>query len=143
MGLQLIVYSRRTGRVRRVIDDDRYPIERVVSLYQVHDGEATTIYPKLGENDADLDAWQAFVTEQTGLAPVHDRYVVVDRTTHAIVGVLESADPACGDAVEGCDLVQHDEADASWQWDGAAYSRSYTDEELDAMAAKAAAAGAG
>lgn len=142
-GLQLIVYSLRTGRVRRVIDDDRYPIEKVMEIYPLHAGEASVIYPKVGKHDADLDAWQAFVTDQTGLAPAHDRYIVVD-PTRAIVGVLESADPDCGDSIEGCDLVQHDHADLSWTWDGSAYVQTFTADELAAMAAKAAAApGAG
>ncbi len=136
-GDAVVIYSLATGRVRRwlVPDEDGHLLHGAIK------GEGVMHVP--ARYSGNILTLQSYVTTRTGLTPAHDRYVIIDRRTTTIVGAL-IADPACGDAVPGCDLVQHDMADGSWTvaWthDGAAFTAppmpTYTQAQLDAFAAQ-------
>ncbi len=89
-----VIYSKRTGRVRRAI---------------VFDAGIGHCNPSAGEgvittDGTDLPAWQAAVTAHTGLTPSGDHYDVV-HPEHGIVGRV-CADPDCGDEIAGHNLVR-------------------------------------
>lgn len=89
-----IVYSQRTGRVRRA-----FKFDPGTGHCNPAAGEGV-----ITSDGADLPAWQAAVTAHTGLTPSGDLYDVV----HPELGVVGRvcADPDCGDAIPGHTLVQ-------------------------------------
>lgn len=109
----LIVYSQATGRIRRwgVSNTD----DELKSL-PLASGEAVLQVAKdtVKSGTRDAEALQAFVTAASGKTPVSDRYVVVSGST-VLTAIL--ADPACGDQIPDCELIQHDTADARWTFD--------------------------
>jgi hypothetical protein len=116
--IQIIVYSERTGRVRRVIDPqgevaDAEAYRAAISLTP---GEASIVRVKRGVyrlnrgEPVSLDTlpyWQAHISAHTGITPADDRYCSVDSS--GVVVAVHIADPACGDTSphDGCQLVQH------------------------------------
>ena len=133
--LQAVVYSKATGRVRRVVDPA--PADPASACQSA--GEAVLLMRKrLGRPNTLLD-WQVLASRAAGKRPVPihptvdahvtatarvvltdapDRYCVIDVHDN-IVGVV-IADPACGDAGEhfgvGCTLVPHATADERWSY---------------------------
>jgi hypothetical protein len=142
--IQVIVYSKATGRVRRVLDPDANVPNVLAYLSQAGTtvGEAAMVYVKKGldaqGNPLDsIVTWQSAVSALTGLipTPLHpdvlpaiqqaaptaitasvDRYCVIDATN--TISMVVIADPACGDGYPGCTLVPHATADISWTYDG-------------------------
>jgi len=112
MAVQLIIYSKATGRVRRVIDPNAAVANAIQFIAQGKAGpnEGTLLYTKQVTND--LNAWQAAVTAATSKVPASDRYCIIDANNNIVGAIL--ADPLCGDAVPNCTLVQHDIADQTW-----------------------------
>lgn len=123
MAIQFIIYSKATGRVRRVFVESPPPADPIAyaASVRIADGEAIITYgltdqEKLlkGAEESAVD-WQGIVTAATGLAPTNDRYVAIDKAGNIIKSLL--ADPSCGDAIEGCQLIQHNDADDKWTYD--------------------------
>lgn len=134
--IQVIVYSKVTGRVRRVVDPQAAVPNVLQFLAQAGagTGEGTLVYNLVGGGADNLGAWQAAVSAHTGLIPtplhpailaqvqaaaptatvVHDRYVAID--SNNIIQGVHLLDPACGDgnALPGMTLIQHDTADTRW-----------------------------
>lgn len=115
MAIQIIVYSKATGRVRRVLDPEGASddVELLISCVGVVEGEAALVYNKLGEGNDHVHSWQHCVTQHCGLTPIDDRYVAVD-SSGKVQHILHSADPRCGDKIEGHTLIQHNNADTRW-----------------------------
>lgn len=122
---QLIVYSRATGRVRRVIDTGGQPVADARAHANVRPGEAFAVRTKRGKRRDNLAAWQAAASAACGRIPqpLHpdieaqvvaaaplavrqpsDLHHVVDAQGR-VVGSIH-ADPACGDAIPGHTLVR-------------------------------------
>ncbi len=148
MAIQAIVYSKATGRVRRVLDPNATVGNVIAFLAQAKAGvgEGVMAYTKKGldgqGNSLDnLFSWQSAVSVATGLipTPLHpdvlsavvqaapaavtaslDRYCVIDAQNNILMAVY--ADPACGDGYAGCTLVPHLTADSSWTYDGVTFT---------------------
>lgn len=120
MAFHFIIYSKATGRVRRVIVENPPPIDPVAyaNKLKLTSGEALITYGLKDEEkqlkDTAID-WQAIVSAETGSIPTNDRYAIVNQDGE-VVGSLH-ADLACGDAVNDCALVPHDKADDKWIYD--------------------------
>lgn len=74
MAIQIIVYSRATGRVRRVIDPGDAPVADVETHANLHPGEAIVVYRKRGKGRKGrgkdtLRAWQAMASKVSGKTP--------------------------------------------------------------------------
>lgn len=123
MAVQVIVYSRATGRVRRVIDPEIAVVNALALLAQAKagPGEAAAVYTKRGldaqGNSLDqLPQWQAAITQLTQLTPANDRYCVIDAQNKILAAIF--ADPLCGDSIAQCTLVAHPTAGPGWTYDG-------------------------
>lgn len=111
--MNFLIYSVSTGRRRAVIVGS--PTNPVLTdglgVLKVSDEH----YQELGKKFTGTnDPLQDYITQQTGLVPVDDRYAVVDGNGK-IVGAL-IADPLCGDCIPGHTLIRHDKADPSWTY---------------------------
>lgn len=108
-----IVYSAATSRVRRVIIPDK---DAELGSVTVGKGEAVILVDRASMSV--LAKAQSIVTAKTGVVPTNDRYVVVPsgKGVQPVTAVV-IADPDCGDIVPGADLIQHDTADVTWQYD--------------------------
>lgn len=69
MPIQLIVYSKTTGRVRRVIDPNGDPIADAIAHANPHPGETVIIYLKLGDGEDHVGSWQAAASLHCGKIP--------------------------------------------------------------------------
>lgn len=108
----VVIYSVRTGRIRRFITDGVQDDASLLVNHAPGDGEAA----KLGmaiETYASLEALQADLNKLTGLTPVNDRYVAVNADGE--IDQIIIADPACGDAISGYVLIAHDSARIGWR----------------------------
>lgn len=149
MTVQVIVYSKASGRVRRVVDPQVVVPNVITFLNQVpvHGGELRMVYNKVGgvANDT-IYAWQAAASLQSGLIPtplhpdvqayvlakaaaasktlttVSDWYCVIDANNNILSGGY--CDPAAGDsAPAGCTLVACPQlADSRWTYNGTTFT---------------------
>lgn len=115
-----IIYSQKTGRIRRIKHPD---FDRELDAIPLLPGEAFMIRDRSeykafivdGVTLPALDCLQDLVTKETGLEPKDDRYVIVD-DSGKVVGVTP-ADLTCGDAeaVVGFELIKEPLADIGWE----------------------------
>lgn len=102
-----IIYSKATGRIRRyhLLDSDA-ELQRITPM----EGEAVAVFPmdKFGNHLV----LQELLSAQTGLVPKDDRFAIVG-VDGKVQGVIR-ADLTCGDAIPGCELIAHDQADTGW-----------------------------
>ena len=105
----IVVYSTATGRVRRWLASNR---DGEIRKVDVQPGEDVIHVGK--QRGLSLPLLQGLVNDVTGKIPTNDRYCVVqgEKITNVII-----ADPLCGDAIAGCELIQHDSADSRWTFD--------------------------
>lgn len=123
MTIHVIVYSKATGRVRRVVA----PQGSVPPVATVP-GEATLIYTQHGGGVDTAVAWQAAVNGHTGLsvafppdATSTDWYCGIDGSNN--IKWWGIADPACADAVAGLRLLSAPfGADGRWTYDGTTFA---------------------
>ena len=109
----IVVYSLATGRIRRIVGSD---IDDEVKSAGIGTGEG---FLHVSKKDAgDQDKLQAMITALAGKTPTSDRYVIVQGS--AVLGAI-LADPACNDAMPGCQLIQHDLADPRWTYNGSSF----------------------
>lgn len=111
MATQAVIYSRATGRVRRVVSTDNPP-PQFLNACGVLAGEAALQF----DGSGDLNTWQAAVTQTTLLVPANDRYCVIDPQNKILSAII--GDILCGDSVLGCRLVPHPSAGPDWTYDG-------------------------
>lgn len=106
--MAIVIYSARTGRIRRIIFDEVLTDAQLLVNLPAEVGESAElnvpIFNTLGE-------WQAEITIRTGITPVNDRYVVVDPSNDHQVEAVYLLDPDCGDSIENRVLVVSDVAD--------------------------------
>jgi hypothetical protein len=109
-----LVYSARTGRVRRwAFDPDRTFVDLRDNVLRPGIGEAALELESTEKND--LGALQSVVSAMVGKSPAGDRYVLVDAKGD-VTGHLDTADPDCGDAIAGHTLIAHDKAAPGWRY---------------------------
>lgn len=128
MAVQAIVYSKATGRVRRVVDPEADVPNVIAFLAQAKAGagEAVLVYTKAGNGQDTLAAWQAAINVHTGLNPdtaQADWYVEVDSQNNILTWHI--ADPACGDlpTIAGATLVQAPwGTDSRWTYNGTTFT---------------------
>jgi hypothetical protein len=110
MATQAIIYSKATGRVRRVLDpQDDVADDVLTQRANPGVGEAVHIYTKLHGGRDHLLAWQAAVNSVTGLDPdaaKADWHVVISNDGANTILRHVIADLACGDSYEDGTLVQ-------------------------------------
>ncbi len=102
----LTIYSARTGRIRRKIFDAAASDQELLNRFPPGTGEAVHV--------SAVEVSQIELNGITGLQPVADRYVAVQRTT-GVVHQVFIADPAAGDAVANHDLVRSRRAVRGWR----------------------------
>lgn len=102
-----VIYSAQTGRIRSwwKLDDDSE-----LQIVKTLPGELFSVFPM--EEYGDLPILQELISRVTGLAPKDDRYAVVD-SRGVVIGAIH-ADLACGDKVDGHELIPHNEAGPGW-----------------------------
>jgi len=112
----VVVYSAATGRVRRWLASDT---DGEIAKVALSAGEA---FIQVGKKKGlDLPQLQDAVDAITGKTPANDRYVVIK--AGAIVNAI-IADPSCGDAIQGSELIAHETADGRWAFDS--LTRTFT-----------------
>jgi len=120
VAVQAIIYSKATGRVRRVVDPQVNVPNVIAFLAQAgaQTGEAVLIYTKQGQDT--LTAWQAAVNAHTGLSPditQTDWCCGVDAQNNIAAWFI--GDPACNDGYAGLTtLFAPWGADSSWTYNG-------------------------
>lgn len=83
-----VIYSRATGRVRRIINPS--------SPIAIHSGELRLVVSTIQyQSFKGLSDIQSFVTMATGKTPSDDRYVAIDASYNVLS--VHIADPTCGD----------------------------------------------
>jgi hypothetical protein len=105
VAIQAIIYSKATGRVRRVLDPQANVPNVIAFLAQAgaQTGEGVIVYTKQGGGADTLNAWQAAVNTVTGLSPsTGDWYCGVDGSNNILWWGI--ADPAL-DSVAGLTLI--------------------------------------
>lgn len=105
-----IVYSSKTGRIRSIVRPDK---DADLNGIRVGTGEA--LLKTVNANYGELETLQSFLNIQTGLVPLNDRYAIVDGLGNVVGAVV--ADPLCGDAIVGFQLISHPLAVPGWHWD--------------------------
>ena len=129
MTIQVIVYSKATGRVRRVADPGVSVSNVLAFLNQVtiHAGEARLVYNKLGGGGDDANAWQAAVNKVTGKSVTFgidagDTYADVDAGNNILS--VHFADPACGDVGPsgGALVLAPASCSTNWTYDGTTFT---------------------
>lgn len=112
--MSLVIYSARTGRIRRIILDENLTDAQLEIKFPAETGEAAELgMPDILEN---LEAWQAEITSRTGLIPINDRYVVVDPNNDYQVESYYILDPDCGDSIENRLLVANANAEIGYRY---------------------------
>lgn len=121
--VQAIIYSKATGRVRRVVDPQvNVPnVIKFINSAGAGVGEAVLVYTKQGGGLDTLNAWQAAVNAHTGMDPdvaKADWYVAVDALNNIVEAMV--CDPACGDTHPGGLMLVKAPwgANESWTYDG-------------------------
>lgn len=108
-----VLYSLATGRHRMIVSGDPVPPKprRGEGVREMPDDvyKAWAAEVKAGGT---RDFAQEWLNAQTGKVPTDDRYAIVDADGNVKGAVI--ACPDCGDAIPGCELVRHKEADAGW-----------------------------
>lgn len=126
MSVQAIIYSKATGRVRRVLDPETNVPNVIAFLASAGagTGEAVIVYTKQGNGADTLSAWQATVNAHTGLSPdttQTDWLCAIDQNNN-IVGWL-IGDIACNDSSPLGALVSAPwGADNRWTYDGTSFT---------------------
>jgi hypothetical protein len=129
MTVQLVIYSKATGRVRRTWDPNVAVPNVLLLIAQcgAQPGEGVVVYNKAGGGQDTLLTWQAAVNAVTGKSVVvgvdaGDTYAIVDSNNN-IVNVV-AADPACGDVVPaGLQLVLAPAGcSTNWTYDGTTFT---------------------
>ena len=108
--MALVIYSARTGRIRRYIFDEVLGDSTLLSKFPPLVGEAHAMFATIPGTLGEL---QSQLTARTGLTPTNDRYVLV-RANGEITGAI-LADPATGDSIPGRTLVAHPDAEIGWR----------------------------
>lgn len=129
----VLVYSKRTGRIRRIIRDSTKILSEIKILHSMHAGEAATTY--VNERLPNADEAQHAVNLVTEKEPMNDRYAVVD--DRGIVVNVILADPDSGDFFElPMTMTLSNEAKIGWrQLKDSSFVMS--DKELDLIIADA------
>lgn len=101
----VIIYSARTGRLRRTITDDVQTDDELLPIHAPGLGELAHLGAPVRQEE---------LSAITGIVPADDRYVAV-QTSDGVVKTFLIADPSCGDSVAGCVLVAHAIAQIDWR----------------------------
>lgn len=126
MTVQIITYSKSTGRVRGVYDPQVAVASALQLLNQVplHSGEGSIVYTKLGGGLDDISAWQAAVDKVTGLNPAaaqSDWLCGIDENN--VIQTWLIGDILCGDSVLNLTLVPAPwGADSTWSYNGQTFT---------------------
>ena len=107
--MALVIYSARTGRIRRIITDEVLSDVALRDKFPTGTGEGEEI----NVTNEGIAAIQAEITLRTGLTPQDDRYVLVTPSgdiTGAIIADLDT-----GDSLPGVTLVEHPTATVGWR----------------------------
>jgi len=108
--MAVVIYSARTGRLRRYITDAVLTDAQIVRKFPAAAGEAHVMFDTLPDSP---DKLQELLSQHTGLIPRGDRYVLVTSAGNITGSIL--ADPDAGDSVSRRTLVAHNEADIGWR----------------------------
>jgi len=109
--MSLVVYSARTGRIRRVITDAVKSDFNLLAQMPVAPGEAAELnMPDTFDSLADL---QRLLNQRTGLVPSDDRYVCYDPDGVVIQEFI--GDPDAGDVAPRRHVIRQDN-DARIEW---------------------------
>ena len=109
-----VLYSLRTGRIRRVIDDDEHDDAYLIRAHPTGQGEGREIdFPLLNGQDA----YQDELNTRTGISPVNDRYACIDPLNDFQVecGFLLDVE-GCGDSIRGRLLIVDKVADFEYRF---------------------------
>lgn len=126
MAIQAIVYSKATGRVRRVLDPQANVPNVLAFLAQAGAGagEGVIVYTKQGGGEDTVLAWQAAVNAVTHLDPdaaQADWLAIVD-AQNVIQGAL-IGDLACGDqSPSGTLILAPWGCSVGWTYNGVTFS---------------------
>lgn len=123
MSIQVIVYSKTSGRVIGVVDPTPIvppnAIAYLSSVGPLASYEAKIVYNKKGGNQDTLESWQTAVNAVTGLnvqvgVPNSDRFCIIDSNNN-IVGVTYAApEYAATNPFGGYGMIAHNTADQTW-----------------------------
>jgi len=108
--MSLVIYSERTGRLRRYITDQILTDVQLLEKFPALPGESHEFFDELPGDISDL---QDALNLITGKTPADDRYVLVNPAGGVTGAIL--ADPDAGDSVDGLTLVEHTDADVGWR----------------------------
>lgn len=103
----VVIYSTRTGRVRRIISDEVRSEAKLEALFPPGVGEAS-----IRAGGATLEEIQEAVSDLTGLVPTNDRVAVVDSNGIVVAAIM--ADHVIDSSSAGV-LVAHAEAQIGWR----------------------------
>lgn len=125
--MALVIYSSRTGRIRRIVTD---PVrnDRELDAYMPKSGGESSVSMRL---ESSLTAQQTALTARTGLRPTNDRYAAYD--ANGVVDRIFIGDPDAGDAVRNRTLIADADAKDGWRRDQAdiAWERSVREIDVD------------
>lgn len=110
--MAIVIYSKATGRVRRIISNSAGESQTNIELRVRHPdftGERTLS----AANNLSLEEYQNLVTIKSGKIPANDRYVVVAGNGDVVNAII--ADPKAGDSIENHSLVAHNTATIGWR----------------------------
>ena len=106
-----VVYSARTGRIRRIIFDDKLTNTEMLVNFPITNGEA--VAQNIADPNVSLEELQTILSDLTGIVPSDDRYVLVTQAGDITGAII--ADPDTGDSVSRHTLVAHATADIGWR----------------------------
>lgn len=106
-----VVYSARTGRIRRIIFDDKLTNTEMLVNFPIANGEA--VAQNIVDPNVSLEELQTILSDLTGIVPSDDRYVLVTQAGNITGAII--ADPDAGDSVSRHTLVAHATADIGWR----------------------------
>lgn len=110
--MALVIYSTRTGRIRRIITDDNpaRPDPILQHKFRPRTGESVVI---IDNPPAELRRLQRRLNDITGKTPRNDRFVVYG--TSGVVGRIFIGDPDAGDVIAGRTVKQDNRAGRRWR----------------------------
>jgi len=110
--MALVIYSSRTGRIRRILTDDNpaRPDQILQHKHPTRAGESSEIIPNPPPR---LRQLQRRLNKLTGKIPQNDRYVVYG--TSGVVGRVFIGDPDAGDVVNNRTVKQDNRAGRRWR----------------------------
>jgi len=109
-----VVYSLRTGRIRRIVSDDERDDAYLIRTHKIVEGEARDITFPRGLDD--IEEYQRELNRRTGIVPSNDRYASIDPLNDFQVVGAFILDPACGDSIRGRLLVADANADLEYRY---------------------------